>query len=249
MYIICMYHARNAVWACNHTVIHLKCMSWKAHPRCIKGVSAMFRLVGEGLGLGRMNEITLNEAVGTHILVVASWRQLPVPEVFAGIGASMLRKAILGMLDQCVYIYIYISLSLSWACIWQLIYWLSIIIINCLLLRIVRVMIWIASDLHVQTKNHSVWLLAANYIMRWEKTICNLWDAIPAEMHSDILSSLGNQFGQHHVCMSRTCERGSLRSLTNFSQLIRNLYKIVQDPSTKCAETGCTWVARRSQLL
>jgi hypothetical protein len=155
----------------------------------------------------------------------------------------------LGMLDQYIYIINYNYIYIYWACIWQLIYWLSMIIINCLSLRIVRVMLWIASDLHVQTKNHSVGLLAANYIMRWEKTICNLWDAILAEMHSDILSSLGNQFGQHHVRMSRTCERGSLRSLTNFSQLIRNLYKIVQDPSTKCAETGCTWVARRSQLL
>jgi hypothetical protein len=67
-----MYHARNAVSACNHTLeMHeLKGASW--HPMCIKGVSAMFRLVGEGLGLGRMNEITLNGAVGTHILVVAS---------------------------------------------------------------------------------------------------------------------------------------------------------------------------------
>ena len=58
-----MYHARNAVSACNHTLeMHeLKGASW--HPMCIKGVSAMFRLVGEGLGLGRMNEITLNGAV------------------------------------------------------------------------------------------------------------------------------------------------------------------------------------------
>ena len=98
-------------------------------------------------------------------------------------------------------------------------------------------MLGISSDLYVQTTNPSVGLLAANYFMGGEKTISNL-----AEMQNDILSSLGNQFGQHHVCMSRTCERGSRRSLTNFRQLIRNLYKILQDPSTKCAET-------RSQLV
>ena len=92
-FISCIYICIMQEMRFGHAIIHLKCMSWKAHPR---GVSAMFRLVGEGLGLGRMNEITLNGAVGTHILVVASWRQLPVPEVFAGIGRLYVEKGYIG---------------------------------------------------------------------------------------------------------------------------------------------------------